>query len=204
MSLKECTSCGVSKVSDRINFSIDNRKYKGLTNVCRDCTNVRRRIYQEKVIKHRDSATYKSYLGHIRRKYDPTEEALRHLQDEQRGQCAICGGSLVYPDGSFWKMHIDHCHSTGVVRGLLCKNCNNMLGMALDSEDILIKGLLYLRRSKEKIARILDEYKEELEECLPGELPERGGLLKCPECGGSCIPEGGCWLCPECAWSKCS
>jgi len=44
--------------------------------------------------------------------------------------------------------HVDHCHKTGAVRGILCFNCNGMLGQARDRVDILLEGIRYLERSR--------------------------------------------------------
>jgi hypothetical protein len=39
---------------------------------------------------------------------------------------------------------VDHCHSTGVIRGILCSNCNAILGIALDNPEILRRAANYL------------------------------------------------------------
>lgn len=49
---------------------------------------------------------------------------------------------------------IDHCHVTGKARGILCRNCNTLLGMAEDDEEILLSAMSYLRESRD------DEYYE--------------------------------------------
>lgn len=51
--------------------------------------------------------------------------------------CTICG--------SHWRMHMDHCHTTGVVRGPLCQRCNHMIGNAADDPERLEAGAAYLR-----------------------------------------------------------
>jgi len=45
-------------------------------------------------------------------------------------------------------MHIDHDHTTGVVRGVLCKPCNTGLGLLGDSEEGLSRALDYLREGR--------------------------------------------------------
>lgn len=51
--------------------------------------------------------------------------------------CLICG--------SVHRLHIDHCHKTGKVRGLLCSNCNTGLGMFRDSPMLLNRASEYLK-----------------------------------------------------------
>lgn len=46
--------------------------------------------------------------------------------ENQRGVCAICGQHKVAQKKQ--RMHVDHCHETGVVRGILCHVCNTHLG----------------------------------------------------------------------------
>jgi hypothetical protein len=63
------------------------------------------------------------------------------LWDSQKGMCAICSAELVWDAKS---THIDHCHDTSKVRGLLCSNCNQGLGSFRDSKDLLTKAVAYL------------------------------------------------------------
>lgn len=50
--------------------------------------------------------------------------------------CALCGEP---------GQHIDHCHTTGRVRGHLCNNCNKGLGHFKDNPDTLLKAIEYLK-----------------------------------------------------------
>jgi len=59
------------------------------------------------------------------------------LLEKQNGGCAVCGGSE--------KIEVDHCHQTGVVRGLLCTNCNKSLGGFKDSIQSLRAAIRYLQ-----------------------------------------------------------
>lgn len=63
------------------------------------------------------------------------------LLQNQNYKCAICGIpqlELTYP------LHIDHCHITGKVRGLLCRKCNYGVGYFGDNIAILENAIKYL------------------------------------------------------------
>ena len=60
----------------------------------------------------------------------------------QNGRCAICRE----PEQK--RMHVDHDHATGAVRGLLCQACNYLLGFARDDPDRLTQARLYLLRDR--------------------------------------------------------
>ena len=81
--------------------------------------------------------------------YKIREQELRDLMDNQKGCCSICGESLVKVDWSKSHLHIDHCHETYRVRGLLCGNCNWLLGVAREDVDILKKAVNYLEKNDE-------------------------------------------------------
>jgi hypothetical protein len=66
----------------------------------------------------------------------------------QNGKCAICSKSQMEFKRRF---HVDHDHETGKVRGLLCENCNHMLGHVFDNITILESAIIYLQNhSKER------------------------------------------------------
>jgi len=62
--------------------------------------------------------------------YKITLEDYMHMLDEQKHQCAIC---KQYPDDE--RLCVDHDHNTGIVRKLLCMECNLLIGI------VEIKGL---------------------------------------------------------------
>lgn len=68
--------------------------------------------------------------------YGLTKEDYDKLLASQENKCAICKKDK--PD------HIDHCHSTGKVQGVLCRLCNWMLGCAKDDPENLKRGAEYL------------------------------------------------------------
>ena len=74
--------------------------------------------------------------------YGTTPEAIDALRLEQRNCCAICNVEFV--ETRMGGPCIDHPHGEKRVRGLLCQNCNHLLGHAHEKTDILVQAILYL------------------------------------------------------------
>lgn len=85
--------------------------------------------------------------SHLKRTYGITPEEYDMMLQEQGGVCAICGDDRV--PAHYTGLVPDHDHSTGKVRGLLCNQCNLMLGHARDDISILAKGIEYLNEEGE-------------------------------------------------------
>lgn len=126
---KPCSVCQQVKKTDA--FSKSSRAVSGLFSQCRDC---------RKKTRKNGAPKRKHALFHNYRMRPGDYEA---MLEKQNGVCAICGSSDV-ANVSRKHFHIDHCHKTGVVRGLLCGRCNVMLGMSKDSPKVLLKAALYL------------------------------------------------------------
>ena len=65
-------------------------------------------------------------------KYGLTLESYDAMLAEQGGACKICGGKP-----SDRRLMVDHDHETGLVRGLLCNNCNRSAGLVHDRPELL-------------------------------------------------------------------
>lgn len=76
--------------------------------------------------------------------YGISAEQFVAILERQSGGCAICG-TTEWP-GKGNAPHVDHCHRTNEVRGILCNNCNNGLGRFADDPDRLEAAAAYLRR----------------------------------------------------------
>jgi hypothetical protein len=74
-----------------------------------------------------------------KRRYGLTPEKYKELFDSQVGMCAICNARQA--------QDIDHCRTTGKVRGLLCRACNLGLGMFGETIEGLELAIAYLKRS---------------------------------------------------------
>ena len=108
--------------------------------------------YQAK-LKHNRESHKRRYAANpvkFRRKrthfhrYGITVEDYDRMYAEQNGRCAICG---LHQSQQQRRLHVDHDHETGEVRGLLCMNCNSLLGHACDEVPTLLGAIQYLQRS---------------------------------------------------------
>ena len=69
------------------------------------------------------------------------------LEGKQNGLCAICNKPETRNNriGQTARLCLDHNHTTGLVRELLCHNCNQVIGHCKESIDILLKAIAYLK-----------------------------------------------------------
>ena len=70
--------------------------------------------------------------------YKVSFQEMEHLMNQTN--CGLCEVKL--KDGKH--KHVDHCHETGKIRGVLCSKCNNGLGFFNDNPDMLRKAIQYL------------------------------------------------------------
>ena len=83
----------------------------------------------------------KHYQIHKKSKlYSITVDEVELLQKIE--SCAVCGKHK--STERYGKLHIDHCHETGTIRGMLCGNCNTALGLLQDDPDNIRELLNYL------------------------------------------------------------
>lgn len=125
---KTCSECKVQKPVSEFHPARSSRTSDGLQSHCKPCNSYSRRRRGYKLIA----------------KYGITLEQYQELLDKQDGRCAVCGTDKPWPDSSRTNFVVDHCHSTGRVRGLLCATCNLMLGYAKDQTEILRAAITYL------------------------------------------------------------
>jgi len=100
---------------------------------CKTCTKAR-------VKESHCPETYRKQ--HLKRSYGITPEQYAELLDKQEHKCAVC--HTTEPGGKHNIFVVDHCHTTGAVRGLLCKDCNIALGLLKDNTDTIANLIRYL------------------------------------------------------------
>lgn len=110
-----------------------------------------RRANPEKVkaAKLRYGAKYPDRVRHTNRRtsarfsYGIEWSEYEQRQRHQKYRCLICRRKFD-GDGRYDRLHIDHDHKTGKVRGLLCHNCNTGLGVFRDKKISLENAIRYL------------------------------------------------------------
>jgi len=121
---------------------------------CGDCGEIhlRNAKHLKQGVKYQKCSEYKppNYVGMnkrdavIRKQYGITLEEYNNMLKAQDYKCAICGNQ---DEVEGRKLAIDHCHSTGDVRGLLCGKCNRGLGLFYDNQELLQQAIQYLKNS---------------------------------------------------------
>lgn len=83
--------------------------------------------------------------------YGLTQQQYEALLARQSGVCAICEKPEMRTTktGQTMNLHIDHCHKTKIVRGLLCSRCNTAIGFLNDDLGTLAKAVEYLKTYKD-------------------------------------------------------
>ena len=142
---KVCTLCGESKPNEQFHFTVSERGYRASR--CKPCAREYERA-RNRELKRKNPEEYKRTRQRYMRKtrYGMAHSDYEELLLEQDGVCAICRRG----DGTGQDLEVDHCHKTGLVRGLLCTSCNNALGMFRDDTRILLRARQYLARSHGK------------------------------------------------------
>jgi len=129
LTAKTCTRCHTEKPIDEFplkpNDSILRKSH------CRQCLNESRA---------RHSRTNPKEM------YGLTAEQYQQLLHQQNGKCAICNGCVNSSRIKHTELCIDHCHETGVVRGLLCSRCNLGIGNFGDRLDLIKSAVKYLEK----------------------------------------------------------
>lgn len=135
---KRCRNC--HKEQSRDEFYADSRNSDGLSAWCKPCLH----IYQKE---HRTKQSEQIKQKRRRKAYGITSEEFDTLLSRQHGLCAICGGPPTVKRG--WC--VDHDHTSGKVRGLLCTNCNIGLGNFKENPAALQSAVYYLTLHDENV-----------------------------------------------------
>lgn len=135
--MKKCYKCGEVKPLDA--FDRNKAKPDGRATECKEC-----RKHKKKKELEADylGTRLKERANNLKRMFGMSLEEYDLKLQAQNGVCAICGGLCK----SGKRLAVDHNHTTGKIRDLLCGNCNGGLGKFLDNPELLEKAADYLRK----------------------------------------------------------
>jgi len=146
---KECKKC--HQILGLDNFIKHKGMKDGLRNACRSCEASYRHEYY-KLNKNKICAYSRKWhkenpravkSSKLKQAYGMTVEEYDKMVLDQDNRCKICGSENTN-NKTQTRLCVDHCHTTGKIRGLLCDNCNKSLGLMRDDPEVLKKALDYL------------------------------------------------------------
>jgi hypothetical protein len=114
----ECICCGNIKSRGEFNLLRNGKPRNG---ICKECGRDKKNAYRIS-------------------KYGLPLSVFNNYLQKQNNKCAICERDLMDETG----IMIDHCHKSGKVRGILCRNCNFMIGFGNDDINVLKSAINYL------------------------------------------------------------
>lgn len=140
--VKQCSECGETKPISDFYLTSDRKRPRAKCKVCHraEC---RERWHNDATLRERN------YDGWLRRTYGICLDEYNVLAESQSWVCAICGHEpkVRYADKGRYahRLHLDHCHETGRVRGLLCFNCNRRISAFERTGPWLSQAIAYLQ-----------------------------------------------------------
>ena len=164
--MKECAICKNLKTTEEFH-TIKRKGYEKtyLHSYCISCEREydrnRNRDLTEKTRIWRQNLTEEQRAAHRQvvsnrqryKKYGVTISELQTRLKNQHGTCAICLTSISLEarakEDALSSAHVDHNHTTGQVRGILCRKCNHALGLVREDPSILHSMLNYLKAYSE-------------------------------------------------------
>ncbi|KKK82008.1 hypothetical protein LCGC14_2807690 [marine sediment metagenome] len=129
---KKCRKCKIEKKLSE--FYKTNQNSFGYTSQCKQCR-------RKTVSSYRKNNKSKINATRIKSTYGITIDEWKSLFEKQKGCCAICE---THQSKEVRTFHTDHCHTTGKVRGLLCRACNHAVGNIKEDINIALRLVDYI------------------------------------------------------------
>lgn len=149
--MKTCSKC--KEVKEFIDFPKDKTTKSGFYPSCKKCVLARPyRIDQQRKRWYDVEYRKANQVRKIKNTYAVSMEEATELYRQSFLTCEICHKqeTSLSSNGKgdpLKRLAIDHCHETGVVRGVLCMRCNKGMGLFKDSISILFNAIKYLVRN---------------------------------------------------------
>jgi hypothetical protein len=129
---------------DRLAYAAGRRKDPAFVESVRKYNAAYRKANQSTLAKYDVEYYRKHSIRIVLRRKGIVDPDLQRKLEAHHGRCDLCGGP---PDGRWGRLNVDHCHTTGEFRGMLCTGCNRGIGYFRDRTDLLTLAVGYLQRS---------------------------------------------------------
>ena len=136
---KKCPKCNVIKLPEH--FYKNSCSNTGLTSYCKICSSTRGKKWEKA---NKEKSKQRGRVDNLKRNYGLTIEDYEKMLNKQNNVCWICKTNNPGKNRSYFT--VDHCHATGVVRGLLCAKCNCALGLLNDDPVLFSVAKQYLEK----------------------------------------------------------
>jgi hypothetical protein len=149
----EIRSCKICKIKKELQFyHVSKRHPLGRKMECADCTNEYLRNHYHTKTKIKEDFRLIRIDKYYKRKYNISYESYLKMCENNQNKCSICSNVKI-PAGASCKgskdvLVLDHCHDTGKIRGILCQECNQGLGLFKDNINNLVMAHLYLLQTE--------------------------------------------------------
>ena len=149
--MKPCRLCLQEKELD---FFVKSKAFSsGYDTVCLDCSRQKVKEWRKnnpekrKLQLQKESGKDYNHNKHLKKKYNITRKEYLEMFTAQGGNCAICLTNQIEFEK---RLFVDHCHTTGKIRQLLCSSCNSVLGFAKENPTILQNAINYIKKHNGK------------------------------------------------------
>lgn len=161
METRTCCKCKIEKELSSENFCKDKYDKTGFTYQCKICRAIKQKEWvinnPEKVKETNEKNQLKrkefynspegilcSRKAHLKNTYGISLEEYEDMLKQQNYGCQICGKTEMNYKNKV--LCVDHNHTTGQIRGLLCGLCNSGLGKFLENKQLLLNTIKYIEK----------------------------------------------------------
>ena len=159
--MKVCSKCKIEKSLDSF---YKRKKYGvecGVSYICKSCSSIKSKKHQmsrnpnyknhQSIVGLKAKDNYQKYRRaiHLRRLYKITLEQYDAMFESRKGLCDICHQQETHLlHNKVISLAVDHNHTNGKIRGLLCHDCNIAIGYFKDDVERIRSAARFLENNK--------------------------------------------------------
>ena len=140
MDTKQCKTCqSILPLTNKYWYKVNSKSKTYWRGSCKECASKTDKQWR---INNKERDQLNAKTKRVRTSYGITLEEYEKAMSISN-TCQICGS--YDEDNASKKLNYDHCHITGKFRGVLCRSCNQSIGLLGDTAESLLKAYTYLK-----------------------------------------------------------